>query len=412
MPHFPLADRVARLKPSATLAVARRAQELARGGAKVISFSLGEPDLETPEPIRRAAVDALARGETHYMPTLGDRETRQAVADKLTRENGISGLTWENVAISAGAKHSFYLVCQTLLEPGDEVILPVPAWVSYAPIIELAGAKVVELPTTPGSGFKVTPAQLEAAITPRARAILINSPSNPCGTMYTPDELRGLAGVVASAAGGKPWPILITDEIYEKVIYGEVAHFSIGSDERVRERTLTINGLSKAFAMTGWRVGYVACPGDTGRALMRAIETLQGQMTNNITSFVYAAVRVALTSCAGEVEAMRRIFEGRARRMHMKAAAIPGLACPPAMGAYYLFPEVAGYFGRASAGGTVIRSAMDFASALLAEQHVAVVPGEDFGGCGGRHVRLSFACSEAQIDEGMDRLAAFVRALT
>lgn len=414
MTDLPLSDRVGRLKPSATIAVARKAQELALSGAPVISFSLGEPDFATPERIRRAAVEALAAGQTHYMPTLGDRETRQAIANKLARENGISGLTWEHIAISSGAKHSLYLACQCLLSPGDEALLPVPSWVSYAPIIELAGGKVVAVPTGPAAGFRVSADQLRAAITPRTRLLVINSPSNPCGTMYREVELRSIAAVVADAARAlPPGPVILTDEIYEKLVYGPGgAHFSIGSLPEVRERTVTLNGLSKAFAMTGWRIGYAACPGESGRTLIRAFETLQGQMTNNITSFLYPAVRTAMNDCADEVESMRRAFEARARRMHDRLARIPGMACPPAEGAFYFFPQVAGYFGRRTPGGVVIRSAMDFAAALLAERHVAVVPGEDFGGCGGRHVRLSFACAEPQIDEGLDRLAAFVASLT
>src|ERR1043165_5646986 len=280
-PPIPLSARAAAMKPPATFAITAKAKALAREGAPVISFGLGEPDFDTPERIRRAAAAALEAGMTHYMPTLGDAETREAVAEKLTRENGIAGLTGQHVAISVGAKQSLYLVCHCLLdEEGaqgqDEALLPVPSWVSYRPIAELAGAKVVELPTTAATGFKVTPAQLRAAINPRTRILFLNSPSNPCGTMYTADELRALAAVVAEAAATvAPRLVIVTDEIYEKIVYGGIAHYSIGATPSVADRTVTLNGMSKAFAMTGWRVGYAGAPGEFGLRLIRAMDALQ-----------------------------------------------------------------------------------------------------------------------------------------
>ena len=424
-PHpIPLSNRAASLKPSATFVIAAKAKALAKQGVDVLGFSLGEPDFDTPEVIRKAAAEALAAGQTHYMPTLGDAETRTVIAEKLTRENGIQGLAAENIAISTGAKQSIYLVAQCLLDVGEErnsesarqrdseeVLLPVPAWVSYAPICELAGGRIVPLPTTPAGDFKISPAQLKAAITARSRMLILNSPSNPCGTMYTPEELKTLAAVVAEAAKTvAPNLVIVTDEIYEKIVYGGT-HFSIGSVREVAERTVTINGMSKAFAMTGWRVGYAAVPGEFGVRLIKAIDALQGQMTSCITSFVYPAVRVALTQCAADVERFRSEFAKRAKLAHQRLMEIPGMVCPRPTGAFYLFPDVSAHFGKRTAGGKAIANSTDFADALLSEGHVATVPGEEFGGCGAKHIRISFACSEGLIEKGMERLGEFVRGL-
>lgn len=416
-----LSARAAGVKPSATLAMTAKARQLAKEGASIISFGLGEPDFDTPERIRRAAIEALNAGQTHYMPTLGDAETRRVIAEKLVRENGIEGVTESHVAISAGAKHSIYLICQCLLDEGperagapaaNEVLLPVPAWVSYAPIAQLAGGRVVEIPTKAETGFKMSPQQLRAAITARARVLFLNSPSNPCGTMYTPEELRALAAVVAEAAETKaPHLVIVTDEIYEKIVYGGIPHFSIGSVPEVAERTVTINGLSKAFAMTGWRVGYAAAPGEFGTRLAKAMDALQGQMTSCITSFLYPAIRVALRECAEETERFRQRFAQRAELMYGRLKQVPGLSAPRPTGAFYIFPDVSAHFGKRTHGGKELKTALDFADALLGEHHVAVVPGEEFGGCGRNHVRLSFACAEDQIEQGMTRLAHFVAGL-
>jgi aspartate aminotransferase len=410
--------RVADLKPSVTVAFMNRAQRMRREGLPVLSFAAGEPDFDTPVRVKESAIAALRAGQTKYMPTLGDPETREAIARKVREENGIPGVTAEHVAISAGGKHSLFVACHCLLdpprsgEPPAEVLLPVPAWVSYAPIAELAGGRVVELPTTSEGGFRITPEQLRSAITPRSRLLILNSPSNPCGTMYTPEQLRALAAVVAEAARTiAPDLVVLSDEIYEKIVYGGIEHFSIGSVSDIAERTVTINGLSKAYAMTGWRVGYTASSGEFGLRFTRAMATLQGQMSTNITSFVYPAIRTALESCAGEVESMRRAFAARARLIVTRLARIPGLRCLTPVGAFYAFPDVSALFGRASPGGRRIGSSSDFCEALLEEAHVALVPGEDFGGCGRNHVRLSFACSEEQINEGMDRLERFIAGL-
>lgn len=417
---IPLSRRVTTLKPSVTVAITNRAKQMKADGADVLAFAAGEPDFDTPNEIKEAAIEAMRAGQTRYMPTLGDMQTRETIAGKLVTENGIQGLTGHHVAIGAGGKHVLFSAMHCLLDPpapGEspwEVLLPVPAWVSYRPIAELAGGTVVELPTGPEGDFKITPEQLAGAITPRSRVLVLNSPSNPCGTMYTPDELRALAGVVAEkAASVAPGLVILTDEMYEKIVYGGIDHYSIGSVPAVSERTVTLNGLSKAYAMTGWRIGYAAIPGEFGKSFINALGTLQGQMTTNITSFNYAAARCALTSpaVAEQVEKMRLAFAARAGLIKQRLDEIDGIDCPTPTGAFYVFPDISGLFGMTSPGGRTIGSAMGLCEALLDETLLALVPGEDFGGCGAEHVRISFACSEDQINSGMNRLAAFIRTL-
>ncbi len=412
-----IAERVRQLKPSVTVAVANRAKQMVREGVDVLQFTLGEPDFDTPQRIKDAAIKAMQAGETKYMPTLGDPETRKVVADKLTNENKIPGLSPEHIAISSGGKHTLFVLLHCLVDPpapgeeAAEAIIPVPAWVSYRPICEMAGAEVREIPTGPETSFKISPEQLRQAISPRSRVLFLNSPSNPCGTMYSESELRALAKVIHETRGIAPDLVVITDEIYEKIVYAGIDHFSIGSVPEIAERTVTVNGLSKAFAMTGWRVGYCGCPGEAGAALIKAMGTLQGQMTTNITSFNYAATRCALTECAGEVEEMRRAFGERAVVIQERLAEIPGMVMPKCTGAFYAFPDVSAHFGKKSPEGRPINSALEFSEALLLEAKMAVIPGEDFGGCGKNHIRISFACSTDQIHKGMDRLRDFVASL-
>jgi aspartate aminotransferase len=410
-----LSDRVNSLKSSATLAVDARVKSMRAQGTDVIGFGAGEPDFDTPEPIKQAAIDALKAGKTKYAPTEGDPAARVAIAAKLQRDNGIpADPSGGDVIISNGGKHSIYLALQCLLDPGknQEVILPTPAWVSYRPMTELAGGVIVEVPGAIENDFKITPDQLTRAISPRTTAIIVNSPSNPCGTMYSPDELRALARVLAQ----HEQMTIITDEIYEKLIYSEVKHFSLGSLPALAQRTITINGMSKAYAMTGWRIGYACCPGPPeGPKLIKAMAKLQGQMTSNITSFSYAAIVEALAKCNSSVEQMRQKFAERAKLIHSRLTAMPRIICPKPTGAFYVFPDVSAYFGKTSpgggAGGRKIDSALSFAEALLEDAKVAVVPGEDFGQCARNHVRLSFACSEQNINEGCNRIEAWLRTL-
>ncbi|MSQ90784.1 MAG: pyridoxal phosphate-dependent aminotransferase [Phycisphaerales bacterium] len=407
-----ISHRVADMKESATLAVGARAAAMKAQGIDVVGFSMGEPDFDTPANIKRAAIAALEAGMTKYAPTAGDKAAREAIARKLQSENGIA-CTLQDVTVTAGAKHAVYMALQTMIEPGrgDEVILPTPAWVSYRPLIELAGGVCVEVAGAMANGFRATPAQVQAAMTPRTIAILLNSPSNPCGIVYPVRELKAIVDVIAA----NPKIAIISDEIYEKLIFPEIvagtAHWSPGSDPRVADRTITINGMSKAFAMTGWRIGYLCAPGANGQFAKEVIK-LQGQMTNSIASFFLPAVVEALApASAAAVEEMRAAFASRAVLMHRLLSAIPGFRTTQPTGAFYSFPEISQLFGRVSPGGVEIDSAQAFADALLNEAHVAVVPGEDFGECARGHVRFSFACSPAQIEKGLARVEAFVRSL-
>jgi len=413
-----IARRVASLQPSVTIAFNNRANAMKKQGIDVLGFAAGEPDFQTPAVIKQAAIDALNAGQTKYMPTLGDMDTRAVIAEKFTRENHLPNVTAEHVGVSAGGKHALFVICHCLFdfpEPGQlaqEILIPVPAWVSYDPISRLAGAKVVEIPTTAANAFKMSPAQLKAAITPNSRLLVLNSPSNPCGTMYSPDELRAIAKVVDEASSTiAPNLLVLSDEIYEKIIYGGIEHFSIGSIPAIAERTITLNGMSKAYAMTGWRIGYTAASGEFGLKFMKSFANYQGQITTNITSFVYPAIRAGLEHCAGDIEQMRQAFAERGESIFGLLSKMPKLHTVKPTGAFYAFPDVSAYFGTRSPKGATINSAMEFCEALLAEKFVALVPGEDFGGCAKNHVRISFACSQEQIKKGMERVGEFLGGL-
>lgn len=406
-----IAERVRNLAESSTLAVGAKASALKASGKDVVAFGMGEPDFVTSEAIRRAAIGGLERGLTHYAPTPGDRASREAIAGKLQRENGIACRS-EHISITVGAKHAIYLALQCLLDAGEgqEVLLPTPAWVSYRPLIELAGGVCVEVPGSIERGFKVRPEDLAAAITPRTVGVILNSPSNPCGIAYRPEEIEAFARLFER----HPSIVVVADEIYEKLLYPEIdpglAHRSLGSFPAIAERVVTINGLSKAYAMTGWRVGYVCAPGENGR-LAKEIIKLQGQMTNGIPTFIMPAIVEALTNGAEDVERMRRVFAARAKRMHERLAAIPRLRCVQPTAAFYAFPDVSECLGRTTPAGRRIDSAQHFSEALLEEALVAVVPGEDFGTCARTHVRLSFACANEDIDRGIARMADWIAAL-
>ncbi len=417
----PLAARVRALKPSSTLAVGQRAAELKAQGVDVLSFAAGEPDFDTPQAVKDAATKAIAAGQTKYAPVPGDKDSRSAIAEKFTSENGIPGVTPDHVVVSTGGKQSLFNLFMALLDPEGEgstarrVVLPVPAWVSYAPQAELAGGVVHEVVTTAANQFKMTPDQLEAALTPDARILVLNSPSNPCGTMYTPDEIRALGEIVARVTTGDsprcPHLVVITDEIYEKLIFTGQEHFSIGSIPQIAERVLTVNGLSKAYSMTGWRVGFFAGSGQFGLEVAKAAAKLQSQSTTSIPSFILPTIRVALEQCADFVEELRSTFEKRAMLMYEGLASIDGLDCPKPTGAMYAFPDISAHFGKTSPKGTRIDSALAFSQALLDEHHVALVPGEDFGTGGEKCCRLTYACGNEQIEKGIERIRAFVGSL-
>ena len=404
-----VSTRIASMSESATLAVSAKAAAARAKGHDVIAFAMGEPDFDTPDNIKRVAIEALEKGMTKYAPTPGEKGAREAIARKLTLENGVE-TTFEQVTVTVGAKHAIYMAMQAVVEPGrgDEVLLPTPAWVSYKALIELAGAKCVEIPGSVANGFRITPAQLAAAITPRTVGIMWNSPSNPCGTAYPADEIRALCDVLAKHER----VAILSDEIYEKLIYPEISpgltHFSPGAVPELRDRTITINGMSKSYAMTGWRIGYMAAPKSMAKELIK----LQGQMTNSIPSFFYPAMVEALVNSAAGVEAMRVKFAARAALIKRELDAIPGFVTVTPNAAFYAFPDISAHFGRTSPGGTRITSAQSFADALLEEAHVAVVPGEDFGDCARGHIRFSFACSDETIRRGVGRLREWVAKLT
>jgi aspartate aminotransferase len=417
----PLAARVRALRPSTTLAVGQRAAELKSQGVDVLSFAAGEPDFDTPQVIKDAATKAIAAGKTKYSPVPGDNDSRSAIAEKLSSENKIPGVTPDHVVVSTGGKQSLFNLFMALLDPAGEgsearkVILPVPAWVSYAPQARLAGGEVHELVTTASTAFKMTPEQLDDALTPDSRVLVLNSPSNPCGTMYTPDEIRALGAVIARVTMGDsprcPNLVVITDEIYEKLVFTGQEHFSIGAIPEITERVLTVNGLSKGYAMTGWRVGYFAGSGQFGLEVAKAASKLQSQSTTCIPAFILPTIRVAFEQCADFVEELRSTFERRATLMYEGLAAIDGLDCPKPTGAMYAFPDVSAHFGKTSPKGTLIDSALAFSQALLDEHHVALVPGEDFGTGGERCCRLTYACGNEQIEKGIERIRAFVGSL-
>ena len=403
-----VSSRIAAMTESATLAVGAKAAAARAKGHDVIAFAMGEPDFDTPSNIKHAAIAALEKGMTKYAPTPGDKLAREAIARKLTEENGIE-TSFEQVTVTAGAKHAIYMALQAIVEPGrgDEVLLPTPAWVSYKALIELAGAKCVEIAGSVENGFRITPTQLAAAVTPRTVGIVWNSPSNPCGIAYPASEVRALCDVLAKCER----VAVISDEIYEKLIYPEISpglvHFSPGSVATLRDRTITINGMSKSYAMTGWRIGYMAAP----RSMAGELIKLQGQMTNSIPSFFYPAIVEALANSAAGVESMRVKFASRARLMKAELDRVPGFVTVTPNAAFYAFPDVSAHFGKTTSAGVRIASAQGFADALLNEAHVAVVPGEDFGECARGNIRFSFACSDENIVKGIARVRGWVATL-
>jgi aspartate aminotransferase len=389
----PLSRRAQALTRSETLAITARAKELKANGVDVIAFAAGEPDFDTPEYIRRAAHDAIDEGRTRYTPASGTAELKAAIAKKFKADNDLDYGPAE-IMVSCGAKHALANVVLVLVDDGDEVLLPAPYWVSYPQMVRLAGGVVRVLPTTAEKGFKVTAEEVAAACTERTKLFIFNSPSNPAGAVYTPEEIE-LVGRVLLEKG--VW--CLSDEIYEKLIYGDAVHRSIAEVvPAMKERTVTVNGHSKAYAMTGWRIGYAAGPGE----VITAASNLQSHTTSNPTSISQAAAAAALSDGREAVEEMRREFARRRDRIVEGLRAIPGVELPVVpQGAFYVFPDVSGLYGRggfAAAGGSA-----DFARICLEEAHCAVVPGVAFGE--DRCVRLSYATSMEKIEEGLERLA-------
>lgn len=388
-----VSQRAKSVPPSATIAVTARAKELKAQGIDVVGFGAGEPDFDTPQYIKDAAIKALKEGKTKYTPAAGIIELRTAIAKKLERDNGLKYAP-EQVVVNLGGKHSVYEAMQAVLDPGDEVLLPRPYWVTYPEAIKLAGGVTKIIETDKANSYKITPEQLKGAITPKTAMLVINSPSNPGGFMYTPDELRVLAKVLEDTN-----VCVMSDEIYEKLIYGDSKFISFAAlSDDAFGRTLTLNGLSKAFSMTGWRLGYTAGPLDVIKAMSR----LQDHMTSNPVTFgQYAAIAAMGPEANETIETMRVEFEKRGTYMAERLNAIKGVRCAEPAGAFYCFPDVSAHFGR-TIGGAKITNSMEFATALLEQSNVAVVPGLPFG-CDD-NVRLSFACSMENITKGLDRL--------
>ncbi len=396
---FPLAERMKQVSDSITLAVSAKAGAMKKAGIDVVGFGAGEPDFDTPAFIKDAAKVALDKGQTKYTPTPCFPELKAAIAEKFNRENDLPYKP-ENITTGAGGKHCLYMAFQAVLNEGDEVLIPSPYWVSYPEQVKLAGGTPKIVRGEEANGFKITPKQLQRAIGPRAKVLILNSPSNPAGHAYTPEELTALAEVVAA----HPNLVVFSDEIYEKLVYDGLKFVSFATlHPSLIDRTLTFNCHSKSFAMTGWRIGYIGGP----KPAIDAINKLQSQMTSHVTSFAQHPAALALTDprAAEAVESMRQQFEQRGRHMWERLSKLPNVTCVRPQGAFYCFPNISAYFGK-RAGGAEITDAVTFSAALLEQSHVAVVPGNDSGF--DTHVRLSFATSMEQIDKGIDRIEQFL----
>ncbi|MFS8900903.1 pyridoxal phosphate-dependent aminotransferase [Synechococcus sp. H60.3] len=388
-----LSQRVARLSPSATLSISALAKAMRAEGLDVCILSAGEPDFDTPEHIRAAAIRALEEGKTRYGPTAGIPALRQAVADKLWRENGLD-YSPDQILISNGGKQALFNLAMVLLDPGDEVILPVPYWVSYPEMVALAGAKVVRVQTQEAQGFKLTAAQLRQALSPRSKLLILNSPANPTGAVYHRHELEALAEVLLSA----PHLYVVCDEIYEKLVYGQARHISLGSlSPELLPRTILSSGFAKAYAMTGWRIGYLAGP----KPIIDAAINLQSHSTSNVCTFAQYGALEALTSplSAAAVEKMRQEFWQRRDLMVQGIRALPGVTCPEPEGAFYVFLNI----------GQTGLSSVEFCQRLLKEQQVAAVPGVAFGA--DSYIRLSYAADRTTLEKGLERLHHFLSSL-
>ncbi len=394
-----ISDRVQALAPSATLAMSQKSNELKAQGVDVINLSVGEPDFETPAHIKDAAKRAIDENYTFYTPVPGYMSLRKAVSEKLSRENGVSYAP-EQIVVSNGAKQALFNVILAIINPADEVIIPMPAWVSYVEMVKLAGGTTVEVQADITQDFKITPAQLEAAITPATRMILLCSPSNPTGSIYSREELQGLVDVLAK----HPQILVLADEIYEHINFTG-SFTSLASFPEIADRTIIINGVSKAYAMTGWRIGYCAAP----QWLAKAITKLQGQYSSNASSIAQKAAEAAYTGSQQCVAEMNKAFERRRNLVVELASQIPGLKVNCPHGAFYLFPEVSAYIGKTTPEGNTIGSSADLAMYLLEKGHVATVDGGAFGMEG--YIRLSYATSDDNLREAMRRIAATLATL-
>ena len=388
-----LSARAAGIAASATIAITTKANQLRAAGKPVIGYGAGEPDFATPDAIVDAAVAAARDPRNHkYTPAGGLPELRAAVAAKTRRDSGFD-VDAGQVVITNGGKHAVYATCQVLVDPGDEVLLPAPYWVTYPEAVTLAGGVPVVLDTGVAAGFKVTVDQLEAARTPRTKLLIFVSPSNPTGAVYTPDEV---AAIGAWAAANDVW--VMTDEIYEHLVYGDATFSSLPvAAPALAERCVIVNGVAKTYAMTGWRVGWLIAPPEVASAAIR----LQSHMTSNVSNVAQRAALAAIEGPLDAVEAMRQAFDRRRRTMHAMLSATPGVTCLEPEGAFYAFPSLDGLLHR-ELGGRSASSTLELAALLLETIEIAIVPGEAFGAPG--YARFSFALGDADMEEGLARL--------
>ena len=389
----PLSDRINSLPASQTLAMAAKARELREEGKNIIGLSLGEPDFNTPDFIKDAAIDAINENYNSYTPVNGYGELREAICRKFKRDNNLT-YNPNQIVVSTGAKQSIANVAQVLLNPGDEVLLPAPYWVSYSAIAILSEATIVEIPSSIETDFKITPEQLEAAITPKTKMIFFNSPNNPSGTVFTEEEFRALGKVLEKY----PNIFILSDEIYEHINYG-TPNFSFAAIESLYDRTITVNGVAKAFAMTGWRIGYIGAP----EWIAKACTKMQGQITSGANCIAQRATITALDAPISKIQYMVDEFKVRRDLILNLLAKIEGIKTNVPQGAFYVFPDVSYYFGKTIKGKT-INGASDFAMLLLEEANVATVTGDAFGApdC----IRISYAASQDNIKEAVQRIAA------
>jgi len=385
-----LSDRVGKVKPSATLAITAKANELKAKGIQIVSMGSGEPDFDTPKNVQQAAVEAIHNGQTRYTAVDGTPELKQAIIDKFKRENNLKYSTTE-VMVSSGGKQVFYNLCQALLNKGDEVIIPSPYWVSYPDMVILADATPVIVETGLEQDFKITPEQLEASITKNTKLFVINSPSNPTGAVYSQAELQALANVLKNY----PQVFIITDDIYEHIRWGENDFINIVmADTSLKERTIILNGVSKGYAMTGWRIGYGAGP----EIIIKAMKKIQGQSTSNPCSIAQAAALEALNGDQSIITTMVSAFEERYKFIVNALNAIDGVECPKSQGAFYSFPRVEGLIKRLG-----LKDDVELSTYCLEELNIALVPGSAFGASG--YVRFSFATSMDNIKLAVEKLS-------
>jgi aspartate aminotransferase len=387
---YRISDRAASLAPSLTLAIDSKAKQMKAEGQDVVGFGAGEPDFDTPQHIKEAAIKALNEGFTKYTASAGIPELREAIADKFKRENGL-GYKPSQIIVSDGGKHSCYNVMMATCQEGDEVIIPAPYWLSYPEMVKLAGATPVILATTDKTEFKVTPEQLRAAITPRSRLFILNSPSNPTGTVYTPEEIKALGDVCVEKG-----VLIMSDEIYEHLLYDGAVHKSVASFSQAHyEHTIVVHGFAKAWSMTGWRLGFLAAP----EPIAKAIDAIQSHSTSNATSFAQKGAVAALTGSQEHLKGWLGEYARRRTYAWKKLKSIAGITCVNSRGAFYLFPKISGLGLKST----------EFCARLLEREKVAAVPGIAFGA--DDYIRISYATSMANIEKGLNRLERFAKTL-